>query len=218
MNWATVAEEVSSTVVKIETRYSQGTGFLLPTSKDVNFYAIATARHVIEHAAKWEESILIHFSQEEKPYLYGEYDRTILFSPGKQDYAVLLIGKGRLKLLCRPLDFLPFDIVLGAGEEVGWFGFPAGLGLCFFHGKVSARSTAFGTHDEMYLIDGVAINGVSGGPVIFKNNKGEIRVAGLITAYFPNRASGEPLPGLSVAHTSKVLYEKMELALRKESP
>lgn len=212
MNWATVVEDISPTVVKIETRYSQGTGFLLSIPEDFEFYAIATARHVIEHAAKWDESILIHFSQEEKPYLYREKDRTILFSPRKQDYAVLLIGKGSLELLCSPVKLLPFDISLSVGAEVAWLGFPAGLELCFFSGKISRGAGAFGMHGEVYLIDGVAINGVSGGPVIFKNEENEIYVAGLISAYFPNRATGEPLPGLAIAQTSKVLYEEMKWA------
>lgn len=212
MNWATVVEKVSPAVVKIETRYGQGTGFLLSLPEDFEFHAIVTARHVIEHAAKWDESILIHFSQEEKPYLYREKDRTILFNPRKQDHAVLLVGKRSLELLRSPVELLPFNISLNVGEEVGWLGFPAGLELCFFSGKISRGAGAFGIHEEVYLIDGVAISGVSGGPVIFKNEKDKIYVAGLISAYFPNRATGEPLPGLSIAQTSKVLYEKMEMA------
>lgn len=55
MNWATVVEKVSPAVVKIETRYGQGTGFLLSLPEDFEFHAIVTARHVIEHAAKWDE-------------------------------------------------------------------------------------------------------------------------------------------------------------------
>lgn len=219
MNWTNVVENVLPTVVKIETRYGHGTGFLLYTPENANFYAIGTARHVIEHAAKWKESVFIHFSQEKKPYLYNEDNRIILFSPRKQDYAVLLIRKGGLNLLCNPISLLPSRVLLGAGEEVGWLGFPAGFGLCFFSGKVSARSTAIGTHDdEMYLIDGVAISGVSGGPLIFKDEKDEIKVAGLVTAYFPNRVSGEPFPGLSIAHTSKVLYTELKATLSGKLP
>ena len=106
-------------VVKIESGSSQGTGFLLSTPKKSMYYAIATARHVIEHATKWEEPILIHFSQEDKPYLYNEDDRIILFSPREQDYAVLLIGKRSLKLLCSPCRPASIRHLLGAREEVG---------------------------------------------------------------------------------------------------
>jgi len=51
-----------------------------------------------------------------------------------------------------------------------------------------------------YLIDGVAINGVSGGPVIYHTPAPEtIHVIGVISAYIANRQQGQALPGLSVA-------------------
>ena len=56
-----------------------------------------------------------------------------------------------------------------------------------------------------YFIDGAAINGVSGGPVVYKDG-GKIHIVGSISAYIPNRATGEPLPGLSVAHQVTLLH------------
>lgn len=50
-----------------------------------------------------------------------------------------------------------------------------------------------------YLIDGVAINGVSGGPVIYSTQADGVQIVGSISAYSANRATGETLPGLSVA-------------------
>jgi hypothetical protein len=47
-------------------------------------------------------------------------------------------------------------------------------------------------------LDGVAINGVSGGPV-FDISKSELRIIGTVAAYIANRATGETLPGLAVA-------------------
>jgi hypothetical protein len=48
------------------------------------------------------------------------------------------------------------------------------------------------------LIDGVAINGVSGGPVFHcpSPNSEEIEIIGCVSAYHANRATGETLPGL----------------------
>ena len=60
--------------------------------------------------------------------------------------------------------------------------------LCFFTGHVSSWLA----NEESYLIDGVAINGVSGGPA-FSNDP---EFCGVVTAYIPNRATGESLPGV----------------------
>ena len=46
-----------------------------------------------------------------------------------------------------------------------------------------------------YLVDGVAINGVSGGPAFFS---GAVLSRGRSLAYIPNRNTGEVLPGLAV--------------------
>lgn len=71
-----------------------------------------------------------------------------------------------------------------------------------------------------YLVDGVAINGVSGGPVFFIKTKG-IEVIGSVSAYLPNRAG--VTPGLAmVSHVEQ--YQKviktiknMEEAKKKEA-
>jgi hypothetical protein len=67
--------------------------------------------------------------------------------------------------------------------------------LCFFSGNVSAWQE----WRNAYLVDGVAINGVSGGPVIFSTPTDGVQIVGSIAAYYANRATGEALPGLSVA-------------------
>ena len=47
-----------------------------------------------------------------------------------------------------------------------------------------------------YLIDGVAINGVSGGPVFHCPDSERVQIIGCVSAYHANRATGEALPGL----------------------
>jgi hypothetical protein len=96
---------------------------------------------------------------------------------------------------------------LRIGDEVGWLGYPA-LGrssdtLCFFSGNVSARQD----FNHAYLIDGVAINGVSGGPVVVLADDGTPQIVGTIAAYIVNRATGEALPGLSVAQDLSHLHD-----------
>ncbi len=61
-----------------------------------------------------------------------------------------------------PLPLVPKDKFLKVGNKIGWLGFPAiqGANLCFFSGDISAWLQS----QMAYLVDGVAINGVSGGP------------------------------------------------------
>jgi hypothetical protein len=82
----------------------------------------------------------------------------------------------------------------GIGIDIGWLGFPAieANTLCFFAGTISARQS----NRKAYLIDGVAINGVSGGPVFHSPTPAEVQIIGCISAYHANRVTGETLPGL----------------------
>lgn len=63
--------------------------------------------------------------------------------------------------------------------------------LCFFSGSISA----YLPDRNSYLVDGVAINGVSGGPAVVIEDDG-ITVIGVVSAYIPNLATGQVLPGL----------------------
>ncbi len=89
------------------------------------------------------------------------------------------------------LPLLPFDSMLARGADIGWLGFPGMTEpeLCFFHGYISG----YLNDPPTYLVDGVAINGVSGGPA-FDNRS---HIVGLVSAYIPNKVdSFTTLPGL----------------------
>jgi hypothetical protein len=92
---------------------------------------------------------------------------------------------------------LPRETRLPIGVEIGWLGFPsvAQSTLCFFSGNVSAWED----YRHAYLIDEVAINGISGGPVLYSTPVDGAQIVGVITAYMANRATGEALLGLSFA-------------------
>ena len=60
--------------------------------------------------------------------------------------------------------------------------------------------------DDSYLIDGVAINGVSGGPV-FVSQKGLPELIGSVSAYILNRQQGDTLPGLLRAQDVSPFYQ-----------
>jgi hypothetical protein len=195
MEWNETADRVSPYIVKIETPMGHGTGFVCFYNEKKSVVGIATALHVVSYAHEWRQPIkLEHYPSATKMFLSDPTQRAILTDPGT-DSAVIIIAPGTLGLPDDSLPLLPVSTVLAVASEVGWLGFPALAPdtLCFFQGSISARY-----QDHSYLIDGVAINGVSGGPVFLEDQTG-VQIVGTISAYFPNRATGDALPGLSVA-------------------
>jgi len=196
MNWDQIVKKVTPHIVKIETPDGHGTGFLSLYNHDKTWCGVATAAHVVSHADEWQQPIkIIHSGSNETVFLKSS-ERTI-FIDWRTDSAVVLFLKSNLQLPEFLITLFPVGTPLDIGAEVGWLGFPAmePSTLCFFSGTVSARQE----FRNAYLVDGVSINGVSGGPVLYSTEADGIRVVGTVSAYRANRATGEALPGLLIA-------------------
>jgi trypsin-like peptidase len=196
MNWDEIVAKITPYIVKIETPQGHGTGFLCLYNDDRSMCGIATARHVVHHADEWQEPIRVLHQATGTVALLKESDR-LIWDDEKVDSAVILGPVSKFKFPQDVIPMLPPDHRLPIGVEVGWLGYPA-IGprvLCFFSGNVSAVQESI----HAYLIDGVAINGVSGGPVVYSTATDGVQIVGAISAYMVNRATGEALPGLSVA-------------------
>jgi len=91
--------------------------------------------------------------------------------------------------------------------------------LCFFSGRVSS----YLMEDSLYFVDGVAINGVSGGPAFTLGAK-SAQLMGVVSAYIPNLATGNVLPGVAVVqdvaqfHDLAERFRSFDDAKAKESP
>jgi Trypsin-like peptidase domain len=198
VNWNEIVDKVTPFIVKIETPEGHGTGFLCMYNDGKSMCGIATAHHVIAHADRWEEPIRITHFPSGSNSLVKQPDR-VIFPDENTDSAVILVPMGALKLPEDLIPLRPIENRLPIGAEVGWLGFPAlGSGsntLCFFSGNVSAWQD----HRRAYLVDGVSINGISGGPVVYSLPDDSLQIVGAVSAYIVNRATGEALPGLSVA-------------------
>lgn len=194
--WDQIVKKVSPHIVKIETQTGHGSGFLFLYNDDKSWCGIATAAHVVFGADKWKQPIQIFHSDSGQSLFLRENERVIT-SDWNTDSAVILFNKGDLPLPENLIPLLPTETPLSIGLEVGWLGFPAieSFTLCFFSGIISARQD----FRNAYLIDGVAINGVSGGPVFYSTQTDGIQFIGFVNAYKANRATGETLPGLSIA-------------------
>lgn len=196
MEWHEAVEAVEPYIVGIITPQGSGTGFIFSHSQNGSAYGVATAAHVVSYAHDWEMPIrVVHYSSGEQIMLRA--DSRAVFIDASQDSAALVFNKGELPFPEDPPSLIDEDKSIKVGVEIGWVGFPAVSAgqLCFFSGRISARQPA----NPGYLIDGVAINGVSGGPVMWLGVD-EFKYIGVVSAYIPNRATGESLPGLAVAN------------------
>jgi len=207
MEWDQIAHKVAPYVVKIETPTGSGTGFLCFYNEDKNLCGVATALHVIEHSDEWQQPIKINHIHSGKISFLKETDRFIYLN-WKTDSAIIIFQVGNLPFPSAPIPLLPLDNPISIGNEVGWFGFPGiePYTLCFFSGNISA----YRTDRKAYLIDGVAINGVSGGPVVYSTDTDGVQVVGIISAYRANRLGPDALPGLSIAQDVSYFHDVIQ--------
>lgn len=204
-SWHLAVEKLKPHVVRIATPRGFGTGFLMSHGQTSGLCGIATAAHVVNAAHYWEEPIRIDHESSGTSTLLRRDSRAI-FQDETRDTAAILMDKGEFPFPEEVLPLIPEGLTLKVGNEVGWLGYPAvhGASTCFFAGRVSA----WDEQTRAYLVDGVAINGVSGGPAIHLGEEQEpIVVMGVVSAYMPNRATGEVLPGLSVIRDVSHLHE-----------
>lgn len=203
-SWHQPLAAIKPYIFKIYTPRGSGTGFQIKYSNVTNYCGIATAFHVIAHEYEWEEPIRVEHFNSKKGLMIKKYiqkDHIIIPYP-KEDLAFLFFPAGQIPVEKNNLNLIEETKILKQGVEIGWCGFPsvAPDHLCFFAGNISCVIE----NEETYLVDGVAINGVSGGPVFYKEVADRNpKVCGVVTAYRPNYITGASMPGLSVVKTVK---------------
>lgn len=193
MSWSLLIEAVRPHVVKISTPAGFGTGFLTFYNYNKTWAGIATAAHVVAYADEWQLPIkLLHPSTNSETIVPAH--KRVIFLDRANDSAVMLLFEIEFEFPEEPIALLPMSQPCGLGVDVGWLGFPIVEPdtLCFFSGAISARIR----DRNAYMIDGVAINGVSGGPVFHTSHSGNAQIIGCVSAYHPNMSTGHALPGL----------------------
>lgn len=205
-NWQNTLDKILPHVFSIKTPSGSGTGFVVARSADSKTIGIATAYHVIAHAYEWSQPIKVVHNNSGNSQLLNQRNRSVHVNESR-DSALIRLPAKHFPLSANSLKRIKEGYYKRAGVEVGWCGFPAVYPSkpCFFSGRISAYLTS----EEAYLVDGIAINGVSGGPAF--DIWGDI--FGLVTAYIPNRATGEPLPGVSLIrsiHSMVEFFKKIE--------
>ncbi len=216
--WRRAVDIVKPYVVKVRTPRGSGTGFLCAYAAGKELCAIATAGHVITESHDWEEPLRIQHYTSGKTRFLRASDRVILIDQ-ELDLAVILFYHKNIPFPKRTLKFIPEKKHCRVGVEIGWVGFPSvhPTDLCFFTG----RNSCWINNKRIYLVDGVAINGVSGGPAFYPSRRG-ILIIGSVSAYLPNRIGATP--GLAVIsdvdYLLKVIkkLKSLDEARKKETP
>lgn len=207
MNWTECYKKVLPYVFLIETPDGSGSGVFFAYNRRKTIIAIATAAHVIEHAEDWKQPIKILQHTSGKSRFLTDDDRMILLDRRRDSASIILMNAG-FDLPADPLPMIAADKFKQVGTEVGWVGYPgiARPHLCFFTGPIS--SFIYG--EDSYLIDGVAIHGVSGGPVFACLVDNNPQLLGTVSAYMPNRIRGDALPGLLRSQDVTAFHETIK--------
>ena len=197
LRWDEAVDRVSKSVFRLYAGSMAGTGFLIGLGRDPNtgdsFATLATAWHVLEGLPGTTEELEIA-SVDGKTVFSSAADQIGFYPLGdvRYDTALIVLRTGAPLIKQNELlPLFPHDSVLARGADIGWLGFPGITEpeLCFFHGHISG----YLNDPPTYLVDGVAINGVSGGPA-FDNRT---HIIGLVSAYLPNRMdTNTTLPGV----------------------
>ena len=196
--WVIAAERVSRVLFRVETETTGGTAFAFMCaenpSNDEYVTMFATANHVVKDH---NPGARLSLTSSDGTSILDAHSCTLtVIPPSTDEYDVALISAISKRPTVAPNDLPPLlshDFYPPRGAQLGWLGFPsiAWPELCFFQGSLSGYPGAA----DAYLVDGVAINGVSGGPAF--NDEGTI--FGVVQAYIPNRPTIDlTLPGLMV--------------------
>jgi hypothetical protein len=219
-SWQEAVAAIAPYIIKISTPDHSGTGFLFAFGAMGGICGFATAAHALAHAHEWEQPIRIE--QGEHVRVVHPSERAIVIHE-ETDTAALVILREESPFPIQLLPMTPEGTNFRVGVEIGWLGFPgvaqARDQLCFFSGRISAWLAA----KHAYLVDGVAISGVSGGPAFHFDERGNPVLMGVVSAYLPNKViAGSPLPGLSlvqhIGKLEKVVNDLRELGQKSPVP
>jgi hypothetical protein len=197
MGWTDVVDRASNSIFRVYAGSSAGTGFVIGLGSDRqtgdNYAMLATAWHVLKDLSGTPDDITI-VSANKQEVFSSSATEIGFYRLGDARYDMGLILVKTDDLLIKQFELLPlypYDSILARGSKICWLGFPGIVEpeLCFFHGYISGY-----VNDPLgYLVDGVAINGVSGGPALDER----AHVIGLVSAYLPNRVDRvTTLPGM----------------------
>lgn len=213
--WAIAAERVTRITFRIEVGAKAGTAFLISIAAGEapsrQHLMLATAWHVVLEAEQHKCRIALQSANGTVSLSNSDHEIHIFrLGPPQLDTA-LVVARSTVEAFSPQelIPLLPHDYTPARGADVGWLGFPSLVWpqLCFFKGVISG----YLPDPEVFFVDGVAINGVSGGPAF----NHEPTLFGLVSSYIPNRLNQHTtLPGLMTLVPVRMIDYWMQNVLR----
>ena len=195
--WPEVITQIEPLVYQVHAGKALGTAFAVSVTGPADgghHTMFATAWHVIKDIVQTTDPLEL-IRSDGTPLSKLTTGPVAVYPVGPPECDTALICAPTREPLVEPSALLamPLETMLPRGADVGWLGFPGLVypELCFFRGVVSGYSE----RPPIYLIDGVAINGVSGGLAFDRTGL----LIGLVSAYVPNQVDERrTLPGLMI--------------------
>ena len=216
VEWSMAVHQMMGNLVRIETHGDgHGSGFIIPPPTNTpGNCCVLTAYHVIKLAYDTGATITIKNSAGQSIDLPSLLRN--VFYIKERDQAIIGFNAPTEFGALRTVHFLSHDYHCNPGVELGWLGFPrlAKDIPCFLSGRISA----YLPEEEAYLIDGVSIHGISGGPAFYCDNDGKVVLAGIVTNYYPNEVNNQAWPGLAMFRTINPLMELYEAQDKSAMP
>jgi len=218
LSWSQAVSQMKQNLVKVSTvGGGYGSGFLIPPpEKAPGNLCVLTAFHAIKHAYETGATIVIESAVASGKIVLPSRARSVFVAVDRDQAIISFNGPKDFEKL-HTVTFLSKDRHCIPGVELGWLGFP-GLKVsqnvpCFLSGHVSA----YIEEAEAYLVDGVSIHGLSGGPVFYCDD-GKVVLAGIVTNYFPNAVNNQAWPGLAMFRTINPLMKLYDAQKKKDIP
>jgi hypothetical protein len=212
-SWASIIPVIEPFVYQVHSGDGLGTAFIVATSSsEVGpfFTMFATAWHVVEDVVETNKILeLVRRDGTKLSKIMVGPAKIYPLGPKECDVALIQVQTTEPLTSIDNLLPMPIETMISRGTDVGWLGFPGLVfpELCFFSGVVSG----YKENPLVYLIDGVAINGVSGGPAFDRTGL----LTGLVSAYLPNRLNENTvLPGLMILIPINLIRFWMEKFLK----
>ena len=218
IEWSKAVHEMMGNLVRIETHGDgYGSGFIIPPPMNTSGNCcVLTAYHVIELAHKTGATITIRSAKHGMGIDIPSLLRHVFFIK-ERDQAIISFNAPKDFASLQTVHFLAHEYHYNPGVELGWLGFPnlkKAINVpCFLAGRISA----YLPDDEAYLIDGVSIHGISGGPA-FYCDEDKVVLAGIVTDYYPNEVNNQSWPGLAMFRTINPLMELYEAQDKNSMP
>lgn len=195
--WEQLIPAIEPLVYQVRAGAALGTAFVISVTGEADggrHSMLVTAWHVVKDVVRTEEPLdLVRSDGTLVSTLTTGSVAIYPVGPPQCDTALILVPTRQPLVDSKTLLPLPLETMLPRGADLGWLGFPGLVypELCFFRGVVSG----YQEKPPIYLVDGVAINGVSGGPAFDRTGL----LVGFVSAYVPNQVDhGTTLPGLMI--------------------